>query len=120
MTATCGFYLPTYVAEYVRDTLASVTAVKIGYPYGPDSAALELSPAARAVLEALPEDYDGHIDSKGHLWVDGFAYPIRPDLTDGEEDCIALGELAHRGPREVEDGSGPWICDHCDAEWRDA
>jgi hypothetical protein len=59
-------------AEYIAQTAGAGVEI---WPAGTaDTVTVAIGEAARAVLEALPEDADGHLDSEGRLWIGGSEY----------------------------------------------
>lgn len=68
--------LATDQARTITETVAPVAKAET-WPTGtPREVTLALPEAAVRHLETLPSDADGHVDSDGELWIDGYGYPL--------------------------------------------
>lgn len=73
--STLTAILSTEQAEYIAQSAQGVEIWPAGTA---DTRTVAIGEEARAVLEALPEDYDGHLDSEGRLWIGGTEYQTEP------------------------------------------
>lgn len=68
----------TEQADFIRQAVAPVAEVDI-WPAGTEvTRTVAIGDAARTVLEQLPEDADGHLDSEGRIWIGGSEYQTTP------------------------------------------
>jgi len=71
--STLTVIVTTEQAAYIAQTAG--TGVEIWPAWTADTRAVAIGEGARAVLEALPSDADGHLDAEGVLWIGGSDYP---------------------------------------------